>query len=81
MKEYRKGSHCLFGIKIHLVWITKYRDPILYGEESLRIRDLIRRICAEIEVGILAGNVIVEYIKNQDEIEKRKRSDNFIVGF
>ena len=146
MKEYRKGSHCLFDIKVHLVWITKYRKPVLYGQESLRIRDLIRKICADVEVEILAGNVrrdhvhlllsyppqlsisklvqklkgvtsrkllqesgrlrkefwghhlwargyfavstgnvtdevIAEYIKNQDEVERRKSSDNFIVGF
>lgn len=146
MKEYRKGSHCLFDIKVHLVWITKYRKPVLYGQESLRIRELIRRICADVEVEILAGNVrrdhvhlllsyppqlsisklvqklkgvtsrkllqesgrlrkefwghhlwargyfavstgnvtdevIAEYIKNQDEVERRKSSDNFIVGF
>ena len=62
MKEYRKGSHCLFDIKIHLVWITKYRRPVLYGEESLRIRDLIRKICADLEVDILAGNVRRDHI-------------------
>jgi len=137
---------CIFDIKIHLVRITKYRKPILYGQESLRIRDLIRKICADLEVEIIVGNVrrdhmhfllsyppqlsvsklvqrlkgvtprkllqesnrlrkefwdchlwargyfavstgnvadevIAEYIKNQDEIERRKSSDNFLVGF
>ena len=62
MKEYRKGSHCLFDIKVHLVWITKYRKPVLYGQESLRIRELIRRICADVEVEILAGNVRRDHV-------------------
>jgi putative transposase len=112
----------------------------------MRLRELIRRICAELEVDTLAGNVrgdhvhllvsmppqlsvsklmqkvkgitsrkllqesrrlqkefcgkhlwargyfavstgnvtddiIAEYIKNQDELERRKSSDNFLVGF
>lgn len=146
MQEYRKGSHCLFDLKYHLVWITKYRKPVLYGEEAQQVRDVIRKVCAELEVDILAGNIrrdhvhmlvsvppqlcvsklvqklkgvtsrkllmkserfrkefwsrhlwargyfavstgnvtdeiIAEYIKNQDEIERRKSSDNFQVGF
>ena len=146
MKEYRRGSHCLFDIKVHLVWITKYRKPVLYGTEALRIRELIRRICGESEVDIVTGNVrkdhihlllsyppqlcisrlvqklkgvtsrkmlqesprlkkeyyghsmwsrgyfavstgsvteeiIAEYIKQQDDVERFKARDNFLVGF
>ena len=29
----------------------------------------------------VTDEVIAEYIKNQDEVERRKSSDNFIVGF
>ena len=129
-----------------MVWITKYRKPVLSGEVGLQLRDIIRRICVELEVEIIAGNVrldhvhlllsfspslsisklaqklkgvssrkllqgskrlqkeywgrhlwargyfavstgnvtdeiIAEYIRNQDEIERRKKSDNFQVGF
>ena len=118
----------------------------MHGEVGHRLRDIIRRVCKEQEIEILAGNVrldhvhlllsfrpnqsiskivqklkgvssrrllqsskllqkeywgrhfwargyfavttgnvtdqvIAEYIKNQDEIERRKRSDNFQVGF
>ena len=144
--DYRKGSHSLYDIKLHIVWITKYRKPVLHGAVGQRLRDILRRICEEHDVQILAGNVrldhvhmlvsippklsvsklmqklkgvssrkllqsdkrlqkefwgkhlwargyfavstgnvtdeiIAEYIKNQDEIERRKKSDNFSVGF
>ena len=62
MQLYRKGSHCLFDLKYHLVWITKYRKPILYGNEGQRVRDIIRKICADLEVDILAGNVRLDHI-------------------
>lgn len=133
-------------MKVHIVWITKYRKPVLHGEVGLQLRDIIRRICEELDVQILAGNVrldhvhlllsyppslcisrlvqklkgmssrkllqsnkslqkeywgrhlwargyfsvstgnvtdeiIAEYIKNQDGIERRKKSDSFQVGF
>ena len=144
--SYRKGSHSLFDIKLHVVWITKYRKPVLRGTIGSQTRDIIRRVCESLEVDILAGNVrldhvhvllsippqlsvsklmqrikgvssrkllqnnqelrkefwgrhlwargyfavssgnvtddvIAEYIKNQDEVERRQKSDNFLVGF
>ena len=29
MAEYRKTSHSIYDIKYHVVWITKYRKPVL----------------------------------------------------
>ncbi|MFZ2538377.1 MAG: transposase, partial [Oscillospiraceae bacterium] len=29
MKSYRKSSHCTYNIKYHIVWITKYRKPVI----------------------------------------------------
>ena len=28
MKQYRKASHCVYDLKYHIVWITKYRKPV-----------------------------------------------------
>ncbi|MCK4708194.1 MAG: transposase, partial [Gammaproteobacteria bacterium] len=29
MKDYRRGSHSVFQLHIHLVWCTKYRKNVL----------------------------------------------------
>ncbi|MBP6952612.1 MAG: transposase [Alphaproteobacteria bacterium] len=34
-----------------------------------------------VSTGNVTDEIIAEYIKNQDEIERRKSSDNFQVGF
>ena len=146
MENYRKNSHSLYDLKLHVVWITKYRKPVLTGQTGQVLREIIRRICEELDVQILAGNIRMdhvhlllsfppnlcvsklvqklkgvssrkllqsdkklqkeywgrhlwargyfavstgnvtddisaEYIKNQDEVERRKKSDNFQVGF
>ena len=47
MENYRKSAHCAYDIKYHLVWITKYRKPVLTGKIAQRTRELIRIICAE----------------------------------
>jgi putative transposase len=50
MVEYRKNSHVIWGVKYHLVWITKYRFKVLRGEIAVRTRDFLRQICEGREV-------------------------------
>lgn len=57
MENYRKSSHCTYDIKYHLVWITKYRKPVITGQIALRTRELIRILYQSNEVEILAGHV------------------------
>ena len=62
MQNYRKSSHCTYDIKYPLVWITKYRKPVITGKIAVRTSGLIRIICQSNEVGILAGHVGSDYI-------------------
>ena len=55
MVEYRHGAHSVFEIHLHLVWVTKYRKPVLVGPVGLRLRELVREICGEQDVPILKG--------------------------
>ena len=32
MQDYKRGSHTIWDCKYHLVWVTKYRYPILAGD-------------------------------------------------
>ena len=62
MQNYRKGSHTLFDLKYHLVWVTKYRKQVLVGGVAERTRELIREICKSNEVEILKGHVSNDHI-------------------
>ncbi|MFO1469290.1 MAG: transposase, partial [Steroidobacteraceae bacterium] len=44
MKAYKSSSHAVWDCKYHLVWITKYRYPVLVGDIGLRARELLREI-------------------------------------
>jgi putative transposase len=57
MNEYRHGAQSVFEIHLHLVWVTKYRKPVLVGPVGLRLRELVREICGEQDVHILKGHV------------------------
>ena len=62
MENYRKSSHCTYDIKYHLVWITKYRKPVITGQIAVRTRELVWMICHSNEVEILAGHVGSDHI-------------------
>jgi putative transposase len=62
MENYRKSSHTVYDIKYHLVWITKYRKPVLRGEVAERCRDLIREICKANDVEIIKGHVSQDHV-------------------
>ncbi|MBN2591547.1 MAG: IS200/IS605 family transposase [Sedimentisphaerales bacterium] len=62
MEHYRKSSHTTYDIKYHLVWITKYRKPVLTGEIAKRCRELIREICLSQEVEILKSHISKEHV-------------------
>jgi putative transposase len=62
MTEYRHGAHTVFRIHLHIVWVTKYRKPVMRGEVGTRVRELIREICGSHEVTIMKGHVASDHI-------------------
>jgi REP-associated tyrosine transposase len=52
MSEYRHGSHTVFSIHLHIVWITKYRHKVLYKEVAERVRAIVREECRKSGVDI-----------------------------
>jgi putative transposase len=62
MADYRHGAHSVFEIHLHLVWVTKYRKPVLAGAVGSRVRDLIREICGASDVLIIKGHVSKDHV-------------------
>jgi putative transposase len=62
MEHYRSSSQTKFDIKLHFVWITKFRKPLLTGEVAIRVREITRQICAEYEVEILKGHISKDHV-------------------
>jgi putative transposase len=62
MRRYRLGAHTKTDLKVHLVWISKYRKRVLIGEVAVRARDVLRQIAIEHEIEIITGKVSVDHI-------------------
>jgi len=59
--EYRYGSHTIYKIQYHFLFVTKYRYQVLKGEVDLHVRELIRQTCQAFETDIIKG-VVSTYI-------------------
>jgi putative transposase len=60
--SYRKTAHSVYDLKYHLVWITKYRKPVLRGEIARRLRELVRQTCATLDVYIISGHIANDHV-------------------
>ena len=62
MKDQRRSSHSVTRFTAHLVWVTKYRYPVLKGDIKSRCRELIIQICDAEDVQILKGVVSKDHV-------------------
>ena len=60
--DYRYGSHTVYNIEYHFVWVTKYRYKVLTGDVALRVRELVRQTCEIFEIKILKGVVSKDHV-------------------
>ncbi|MBP6952457.1 MAG: transposase [Alphaproteobacteria bacterium] len=44
IKNEGKNTEKASIVNYHLVWVTKYRKPVLYGEEAQQVQDVIRKV-------------------------------------
>ena len=61
-ENYRRGPHTVHDIKLHFVWITKYRYQVLKGDIALRVREIIREVCMAYDIKIIKGAVSVDHV-------------------
>ena len=62
MNNMRSGNHTISQMQVHIVWVTKYRYPVLKGELQKRCRELIIQICDAEDIRILKGVVSKEHV-------------------
>ena len=61
-ERYQRGSHTVTDLKYHFVWKTKYSYGVLRDDVALRVRDIIREICAEKGLQVVKGHIRPNHI-------------------
>ena len=62
MRRYRVGAHTKTDLKVHLIWVPKYRKKVLTGEVAIRVRDILRQIAMEHELDVISGKVSIDHV-------------------
>lgn len=62
MRSYRKNCHSKYDLKVHLIWIPKYRKRVLVGNVAERARDLLKQISLDNEIHIISGKVAADHV-------------------
>ena len=78
MSQQRISSHTVSRLTVHVVWITKYRYPVLTGEIKSRCRDLIMQVCDAEDIRILKGVVSKDHVHMHLEYAAKHSVSNII---
>ena len=62
MRRYLLGAHTKTDLKVHVIWLPKYRKRILTGPVAIRARDVLRQIALEHELEIITGKVASDHV-------------------
>ena len=62
MRRYQIGAHKKTDLKVHLIWIPKYRKRVLTGQVAIRARDVLRQIAMEHDIDIITGKVASDHV-------------------
>ena len=76
--SYTRGSHTLFHHRYHIVWVPKYRYKVLRGAVRLRVREIIRQVCEEMDVKIIKGVLGTDHIHLFVEIPPKIAVSDFV---
>ena len=60
--QYRYGSHTVYQIEYHFVWVVKYRYKVLTGVVAERVGELVRETCEAFEIRIIKGVVSKDHV-------------------
>jgi putative transposase len=61
-QHYRRGAHTVTELKYHFMWKTQYSYQGLRGDIALRLRELIKQVCAEKGMKGVRGNIRAHHI-------------------
>lgn len=60
--EYKSNSNMLCSCKYHAVFCPKYRRPVLKSVVHFRLKELIKKTCTKLSVGIIEMEIILYHV-------------------
>ena len=61
-RAFRTGRHCVFGLHVHLVFVTKYRRGVLTDAAHETLREVFAKVCQDFEAVLVESNGEDDYV-------------------
>ena len=62
MDEIRSNNNVVYRCTYHVVWCPKYRRPVITGDVDIRLRQIIREVCAERDAPIVELDTMPDHV-------------------
>ena len=69
LQDYKSNRHVVYSSKYHAVWCPKYRRQVLVGPIAKRLERLLRSLCGEIYVDVLALEIMPDHVHLLVEVD------------
>jgi putative transposase len=60
--NYQTGAHTKYDLRVHLVWITKYRYKIINVAIGKRLIEILRVVCKNNNLKIISGAIDSDHV-------------------
>ena len=57
MTQFKSNNNIVYNCKYHVVWVTKYRRPVLTQQIEVRLKEILKNIATDIQVEIIEMEV------------------------
>ena len=58
----KRGRGYVYKLEYHLIWVTKYRHPVLVGEVADGLKDILRDIATQNGLEIVSMEVMPDHV-------------------
>jgi putative transposase len=69
LSTYRSNRHIVYSNKSHVVWCPKYRRKVLVGAVAKRLKHLLKTLCTEMKVDMLALEIRPDHVHLLVEVD------------
>ena len=60
--EYKSNNNVVYSCKYHIVWCPKYRRKVLVDGIDIRLKELIRSTCQEIQADVIEMEIMPDHV-------------------
>ena len=60
--KYKSNNNIVYSCKYHIVWCPKYRRKVLVDGIDIRLKELIRSTCQEIQVDVIEMEIMPDHV-------------------